>query len=893
MHILAELLPLDPVVVNQGITIGGDRITIGGNVVTLPRPWTQARRMIRVSSAQDRAITGLGGLRWWPGMARKPSLGIALFDGDFSSPVDPGSASMDIQMDAMERMDADVGRFVWAGAPVTLYAGRSGDAWPWNVVFSGRVSRFQIEGSKLSLTASVDTEPFDAKLLATDYMGTSGIEGGPDVKNRPKPWAFGAPRNVEPVLINAADSIYQVSAYGPIKAVDALYERGSAFGSSYGDYGSYGALAIAAIPEGRWATCLAQGLIRLGAPPYGVITADVQGDYYGAIWRRRPGEILNRIASALAIDGARIDASSLAALDAVVSALPGGGNVSLYLTEQESFIDFARRMVLGCNAQAGIGWTGKLFATRPAFATPIARLHAQGRALPPVTGAVEADVSPPYKRMQMSGAKCWRVHSFDEIAFGAELIDRGQYVASEVYREGNIVALSDGSKWLFVGTTPLAGSAPSDANANWSRMSDRVVAVDGSGTPLETLIAAIASDAVLSRGEKPQLIREREALLANYNVLVAKSTSLGVAAAERVAATAAINALNGYLTSLTPAWNDSAADTSIVAATFLTRWSDAYEAVADLQAAIQGLVGPAGDDGLVKQFVWKRSAGAPAAPVGDGVPAGWGDEPPGGAGLLWMSTATQKLDGTTIGTWSSPVVTTGDPGPPGNDGSDGDDGAPAIGFVQDATPGSGAFVSQTWYRPGFKEWYRWDGASWLRILGDLATKDLIADSAYLADAVIISSKIGFLQVKDANIDNLTVGTSKVAANAITRSFYVQSNTLINFPSGIYTTWMGITVTKQEASSLLEVAAQLEFFANDAIDCFVYVDINQAGSPVTRRLTQIALDGNNATIYPVKFDPVFNSLPAGAYDVYVAVQRTTANTCRSNGTSHLKVTEIMR
>ena len=77
------------------------------------------------------------------------------------------------------------------------------------------------------------------------------------------------------MLSRERDNVYQVSAYGPINAVEALYERGSAFAASFGDYANYAALVAAPIPNGRWATCLAQGLIRLAAPAYGVITADV------------------------------------------------------------------------------------------------------------------------------------------------------------------------------------------------------------------------------------------------------------------------------------------------------------------------------------------------------------------------------------------------------------------------------------------------------------------------------------------------------------------------------------------------------------------------------------------------------------------------------------------
>lgn len=448
MHVLIELTPLDPV--------------------------TGTRPTLRLSSTQDRTVNGLNSVRWWPGILRKPSLSIGLFDGDFTSVAAPGQAALDLSLVALEKLDSNARRFVWAGAGITIYAGTSGQSWPWASVFSGKVKSFRAAASKLSVTATIDDEPFSVQVLSASYAGTGGIEGGADIKGKPKPWAFGAPKNIEPVLIDSVDSVFQVSAYGAIKNVVTLYERGAAFGASYGDYANYAALVAAAIPAGRWATCLASGLIRLGAPPYGLITADIEGDYQGGTWRRLPGAILQRIASALSISSGALDTTSLNALDTYAATLPSGGNISLYLTEQGDFLDLAQRIVLSFNAQACISWLGQLFVARATIGSSVATLDSQQARLPRVTECVETDVSPPYSKIQMGAQKCWRVHTFDEIAFQAELIDKGQYDAAVAYREGNIVTMVDGSRWVFIGATPLTGSTPSDANANWDRMVDAV-----------------------------------------------------------------------------------------------------------------------------------------------------------------------------------------------------------------------------------------------------------------------------------------------------------------------------------------------------------------------------------------------------------------------------------
>src|SRR3546814_8011215 len=67
------------------------------------------------------------------------------------------------------------------------------------------------------------------------------------------------------------------------------------------------------------------------------------------------------------------------------------------------------------------------------------------------------------------------------------------------------------------------------------------------------------------------------------------------------------------------------------AASITGLWGDAAQTVALLQAAIQGLPGPAGTpgtngvdgidgtDGKLVEFVWQRAAAAPPAPAGNGI----------------------------------------------------------------------------------------------------------------------------------------------------------------------------------------------------------------------------------------------------------------------------------
>ena len=429
-------------------------------------PGTDTRVTVRLCATQDPADTGADGQIWWPAIVTQPTIQARLFDGDFTSGVDNGSASVDVRLDVLMRSGAfpRVERYDWAGATVTIQRRNGGSL---QTLATMKVDSFGVEAMQLSLRLTASAELFDVDVLSATYAGTGGAEGGADIRGNVKPWVFGRAANVEPVFIDQINNVFQVSGYGPVQAISAAYERSASFGASVGNFATYAALVAATIPPGRWGTCLAQGMIRLGAPPAGVITLDVDGDNGGG-FLRRTGAILQEIGNRIGLS-ANINAASLTALDTAVPR-----NVNIVIAEQTTFMDLVQRMVAPCNAVPGIGQSGRLLVSRVVFGAEQFTLDAQGREMPPVLGMARQNTSAPYKRIQMGAARSWRVHSFDEIAFSADLIDRGTYDAATVYREGNIVASADKSRWLYINPTASSGNAPptwpTASNAFWSNL---------------------------------------------------------------------------------------------------------------------------------------------------------------------------------------------------------------------------------------------------------------------------------------------------------------------------------------------------------------------------------------------------------------------------------------
>lgn len=485
--------------------------------------WPADSDPIRVCSAAHRRAQTWNTQNWAAAVYDPGSLAVSLFNGEIGSEIESSTAPVVLAEKALLKLFPDAKTVRWEGARFRMWAGDfvtgaadrfmdfvarpdahlsiggdrimvGGDlltmaltpgAKPGlvvNQVAQGKVSRFEKDGGAIKLSLDPAGEAGETNVLVLEYAGTGGAEGGPDLKGKLKPWIFGHAKNVEPLLINEDDSIYQFSGYGAIQSVDALYERGGSFGAAVGDYATYAALVAAAIPAGRWATCLAEGMIRLGAPQYGVITGDVKGDFSGAVQKRKPGAILERIAAYRGISADAIDSASLSALDAFAATLPAGGNINLLLTEQVAFLDLARKLAGDFNAQAGFTLMGRLIVTRIDIGTPSFTIHSQGKRLPLVGSFVEADTPAPYKRIIMSGDVSWRVHDLaNDIAFYATPLERGVYDNAETYREGNIVSIGDGSRWIYTNPVASIGNVPADGSSYWERLSAAATGPAGPG----------------------------------------------------------------------------------------------------------------------------------------------------------------------------------------------------------------------------------------------------------------------------------------------------------------------------------------------------------------------------------------------------------------------------
>ncbi len=436
---------------------------------------------IRMASHDDERLCHLNDATWWPVIARLPTLRYDYFDGSFDAgSITSPSGSLEASIEAIPALPA----LAIHDARIRIWAGRLGDAWgAFTLFFDGRVKEQPtVDAGTASIDFGADDGWLDQPLLPT-YGGTGGADGGEALDGQVKPLAFGAPRFIPATLIDAVDNIYQVHGAGAMQSVDMAFERLNRFSAPVGDAANFASLKAAEIARGQWATCLAEGLVRFGAPVDGMLSFHVSGDAVGG-WSRLPGAIIARIADMVG-KGDRVAAADVAALN-IARPWP----LSIFENAQTTARDLIQRIAMSVNAVAYVDWLGMLRLAPLAIGAATMTVAADGSSLPPVASVKQLAIAAPYWKVAQGAAVTWQVHGLNDIAFSSPLNPRGPFDPEEVYREGDMVTLANGSQWLFIGLVPAAGSIPADDNADWFRLADDITAANityEGGETLESL----------------------------------------------------------------------------------------------------------------------------------------------------------------------------------------------------------------------------------------------------------------------------------------------------------------------------------------------------------------------------------------------------------------------
>jgi hypothetical protein len=199
------------------------------------------------------------------------------------------------------------------------------------------------------------------------------------------------------------------------------------------------------------------------------------------------------------------------------------------------------------------------------------------------------------------------------------------------------------------------------------------------------------------------------------------------------------------------------------------------------------VVGSDGTSGGYTDYIFKRSATAPATPTGT-VPAGWVDAPPAGTDPLYMSKAAKTAAGALIGAWSAPAKLDGDKGATGSTGATGAAGDSIT--VAYSTDGANnwhtPFVTGDLYMRQRVGVGAWSGA--MRIVGEKGTT---------GDAGSRGSK-SFFGTTPSNVWDTNYAEAAVAASGLTKVLLDQvtlQNTALHYAETRF--WSGSQWTTME------------------------------------------------------------------------------------------------
>jgi hypothetical protein len=134
------------------------------------------------------------------------------------------------------------------------------------------------DGEILTINIKDDNKRLEIPAQPNVYGGTGGIDGDSNCKGKRKPLCGGTPPNATLQLIDGPNLVYQ-GHDGQMTGWAHIYDRGVELPvNATADYPSYAALiAPGAVAAGRWASCNALGIVRLGWKPDGVVTGTPSG----------------------------------------------------------------------------------------------------------------------------------------------------------------------------------------------------------------------------------------------------------------------------------------------------------------------------------------------------------------------------------------------------------------------------------------------------------------------------------------------------------------------------------------------------------------------------------------------------------------------------------------
>lgn len=261
--------------------------------------------------------------------------------------------------------------YSWDGRDVRVLRGVPGGSYASYVVeFVGSSVEMTADGDNLVLALRDNSWKLAKPLQNNTYLGTGGKEGGADLKGRRKPLLLGPARNFVPIPVDQARQIYQLHD-GTLANVSKVYDRAVPLSFSQ-NYASYAALQAAGVAGGFYATCLAEGFIKLGAKLAGDLTVDATGAFSTAT------NVPDLVKGVIKTYGGLTDSDLDLTLFAQAASDASQDYEGFYFNEPDIQIDsLIESMVAGINGFWFLTRAGKFAVRQFKFRTPSTSVRAE------------------------------------------------------------------------------------------------------------------------------------------------------------------------------------------------------------------------------------------------------------------------------------------------------------------------------------------------------------------------------------------------------------------------------------------------------------------------------------------------------------------------------------
>ena len=236
----------------------------------------------------------------------------------------------------------DFAGYAWDSREVEVKVGEFGAGISnFFTIFKGESKTIEFDDETVEVVLRDNQEDFEIEFPPNVYTDVSLSD---NILGKPIPLCFGEVRNIEPVLIDSTNRVYQVSD-GEINAVSAVYQGG-----------------VALTLTTDYTVDLTNGKITLVADPTGIITADVQGYVdSGSTYLTSAADIAREIVTTFGglADPGDLDTASLTALNTA-----NNSTVGIYVDKSTTILKVLDELANSVGAFYGFNRSGEFEMTR-------------------------------------------------------------------------------------------------------------------------------------------------------------------------------------------------------------------------------------------------------------------------------------------------------------------------------------------------------------------------------------------------------------------------------------------------------------------------------------------------------------------------------------------------